>query len=182
MRRRFALDCGGFTACRPSMLARRRQGLCSFARDPRPDPAHLCGRSFAKTRIGWSIGNRRSAAGVAGARELSPMPSAHGQHDAPIAIAAQGWLPRLCARCWRNRSGVDEEWVARARAGPRRRTGAVVPAGGAEVRRSHSAPAGRALEDVADAGRLAEVGDWIIECGTATDLLGRVSEERRRGV
>ena len=39
-----------------------------------------------------------------------------------------------------------------------------------------------ALEDVADAGRLAEVGDWIIECGTATDLLGRVSEERRRGV
>ena len=39
-----------------------------------------------------------------------------------------------------------------------------------------------ALEDVADAGRLAEVGDWIIECATATDLLGRVSEERRRGV
>jgi hypothetical protein len=39
-----------------------------------------------------------------------------------------------------------------------------------------------ALEDVADAGRLAEVGDWIIECGTATDLLARVSDERRRGV
>ena len=30
--------------------------------------------------------------------------------------------------------------------------------------------------------RLAEVGDWIIECARATDLLGRVSEERRRGV
>ena len=39
-----------------------------------------------------------------------------------------------------------------------------------------------ALEDVADAGRLAEVGDWIIECGTAADLLARVSDERRRGV
>ena len=39
-----------------------------------------------------------------------------------------------------------------------------------------------ALEDVADAGRLAEVGDWIIECGTATDLLARVSDERRRGI
>ena len=39
-----------------------------------------------------------------------------------------------------------------------------------------------ALEDVADAGRLAEVGDWIIECGTAAELLARVSDERRRGV
>ena len=39
-----------------------------------------------------------------------------------------------------------------------------------------------ALEDVADAGRLAQVGDWIIECGTAADLLARVSDERRRGV
>ena len=39
-----------------------------------------------------------------------------------------------------------------------------------------------ALEDVADPGRLAEVGDWIIECETAADLLARVSDERRRGV
>ena len=39
-----------------------------------------------------------------------------------------------------------------------------------------------ALEDVADAGRLAEVGDWIIECGTAAELLARVSDERRHGV
>ena len=38
-----------------------------------------------------------------------------------------------------------------------------------------------ALEDVANAGRLEEVGDWIIECGTAADLLARVSDERRRG-
>ena len=40
--------------------------LCWHLRDaghPRPDPAHLCGRSFAKTRIGWSIGNRRSVFG-----------------------------------------------------------------------------------------------------------------------
>ena len=39
-----------------------------------------------------------------------------------------------------------------------------------------------ALEDVADPGRLAEVGDWIIECETAADLLARVSDKRRRGV
>ena len=39
-----------------------------------------------------------------------------------------------------------------------------------------------ALEDVAGAGRLAEVGDWIIECGTAADLLARVSDKRRHGV
>ena len=36
--------------------------------------------------------------------------------------------------------------------------------------------------DEADPGRLAEIGDWIIECGTAADLLARVSDERRRGV
>ena len=35
-----------------------------------------------------------------------------------------------------------------------------------------------ALADVADADRLAEVGDWIIECGTADELLDRVA---RRG-
>ena len=35
-----------------------------------------------------------------------------------------------------------------------------------------------ALADVADADRLAEVGDWIIECGTAAELLARVG---RRG-
>ncbi|MCY4634532.1 MAG: hypothetical protein OXG04_08535 [Acidobacteria bacterium] len=39
-----------------------------------------------------------------------------------------------------------------------------------------------ALEDVTDAGGLAQVGDWIIECGTAADPLARVSDERLRGV
>ena len=74
----------------------------------------------------------------------------------------------------------------------------IVPAGGAEqgdeeltqafrswVAQFDAATARRlaaALEDVADAGRLAEVGDWIIECGTAAELLARVSDERRRGV
>ncbi|MCY4634293.1 MAG: hypothetical protein OXG04_07285 [Acidobacteria bacterium] len=52
--------------------------------------------------------------------------------------------------------------------------------------RKFDAPTARrraaALEDVADAGRLAQVGDWIIECGTAADLLARVSDERLRGV
>ena len=37
------------------------------------------------------------------------------------------------------------------------------------------------LEDVADPGRLTEVRDWIIDCGTGADLLARISEERRRG-
>ena len=32
-----------------------------------------------------------------------------------------------------------------------------------------------ALADVGDADRLAEVGDWIIECGTAAELLDRVA-------
>ena len=35
-----------------------------------------------------------------------------------------------------------------------------------------------ALAEVTDAERLAEVGDWIIECGTADELLARVA---RRG-
>ena len=33
-----------------------------------------------------------------------------------------------------------------------------------------------ALEDVADPDRLAQVGDWIIECDTAADLFGRLSD------
>ena len=45
--------------------------------------------------------------------------------------------------------------------------------------RKFDAAAGRrlaaALADVADAERLAEVGDWIIECGTAAELLARVA-------
>ena len=32
-----------------------------------------------------------------------------------------------------------------------------------------------ALAEVGDADRLAEVGDWIIECGTAGELLDRVA-------
>ena len=32
-----------------------------------------------------------------------------------------------------------------------------------------------ALAEVGDAERLAEVGDWIIECGTADELLDRVA-------
>ena len=31
------------------------------------------------------------------------------------------------------------------------------------------------LAEVADPDRLAEVGDWIIECGTADELLARVA-------
>ena len=36
-----------------------------------------------------------------------------------------------------------------------------------------------ALAEVTDADRLAEVGDWIIECGTAADLLARLPDVRR---
>ena len=33
-----------------------------------------------------------------------------------------------------------------------------------------------ALADVTDAGRLAQVGEWIIECGTAAELFARLTE------
>jgi hypothetical protein len=36
------------------------------------------------------------------------------------------------------------------------------------------------LADVADPDRLTQVGDWIIECGTAAELIARV-DDRRRG-
>ena len=32
------------------------------------------------------------------------------------------------------------------------------------------------LEGVADSARLAQVGDWIIECGTADDLFARLDD------
>ena len=37
-----------------------------------------------------------------------------------------------------------------------------------------------ALGDAADADRLAQVGDWIIECRTAADLLARVLDDGRQ--
>ena len=37
-----------------------------------------------------------------------------------------------------------------------------------------------ALTDVTDPGRLAQVGDWIIECGTAADLFARLADTPRR--
>ena len=105
-----------------------------------------------------------------------------------------GWLPRLeevrtmlaeQVREW------TEEWVEEGREQGREQG---IAQGRAEERallcrqaeRKFDAATARrlaaALEDVANAGRLAEVGDWIIECGTAADLLTRVSDERRRGV
>ncbi len=101
-----------------------------------------------------------------------------------------GWLPRLeevrtmlaeQVREW------TEEWVEEGREQG-------IAQGRAEERallcrqaeRKFDAATARrlaaALEDVADPGRLAEVGDWIIECETAADLLARVSDERRRGI
>ena len=38
-----------------------------------------------------------------------------------------------------------------------------------------------ALGVVTDADRLAQVGDWIIECGTAADLLARVLDDGWQG-
>ena len=38
-----------------------------------------------------------------------------------------------------------------------------------------------ALEVVADPNRLAQVGDWIIECATAADLLARVLDDGWQG-
>ena len=37
------------------------------------------------------------------------------------------------------------------------------------------------LAEVVDPERLAQVGDWIIECGTAAELFARVSDARRSG-
>ena len=37
------------------------------------------------------------------------------------------------------------------------------------------------LAEVADPERLAQVGDWIIECGTAAELFARVADARRSG-
>ena len=37
------------------------------------------------------------------------------------------------------------------------------------------------LAEVVDPERLAQVGDWIIECGTAAELFARVTEIRRPG-
>ena len=121
----------------------------------------------------------------------------------------RGW--RRCARCWRNRFGsgprsgskkAASEGIAQGREqgiAQGREQGIAqgreqgIAQGRAEERallcrqaeRKFDAATARrlaaALEDVADAGRLAEVGDWIIECGTAADLLARVSDERRRG-
>ena len=50
--------------------------------------------------------------------------------------------------------------------------------------RKFDAAAGRqlaaALAGVTDAGRLAQVGEWIIECGTAAELFARLAEASRR--
>ena len=37
------------------------------------------------------------------------------------------------------------------------------------------------LAEVVDPERLAQVGDWIIECGTAAELFARVADARRSG-
>ena len=37
------------------------------------------------------------------------------------------------------------------------------------------------LAEVTDPERLAQVGDWIIECGTAAELFARVADARRSG-
>ena len=50
--------------------------------------------------------------------------------------------------------------------------------------RKFDAAAGRqlaaALAEVTDPDRLAQVGDWIIECGTAADLFARLADTPRR--
>ncbi len=50
------------------------------------------------------------------------------------------------------------------------------------VRKFDSAIVGRraALAEVTDPERLAQVGDWIIECGTAAELFARLADTPRR--
>ena len=54
-----------------------------------------------------------------------------------------------------------------------------------QAARKFDADAARRLEavlaEVADPERLAQVGDWIIECGTAAELFARVADARRSG-
>ncbi len=38
-----------------------------------------------------------------------------------------------------------------------------------------------ALADVTDPGHLAQVGEWIIDCGTAAELFARLAEASPRG-
>ena len=53
-----------------------------------------------------------------------------------------------------------------------------------QAARKFDADAGRqlaaALADVTDPDRLAQVGEWIIECGTATELFARLADTPRR--
>ena len=54
-----------------------------------------------------------------------------------------------------------------------------VPPGGEEVRRGDRLAASwlaALLDRLSDPERLAEVGDWIIECETEAELLGRVQD------
>ena len=56
-----------------------------------------------------------------------------------------------------------------------------------QTRRGKSSPRSRALAarlsglvvHLADPERLAEVGDWVIECGTGTELLARAERSAR---
>ena len=54
-----------------------------------------------------------------------------------------------------------------------------------QAARKFDADAARRLEavlaEVTDPERLAQVGDWIIECGTAAELFARVADARRSG-
>ena len=49
-----------------------------------------------------------------------------------------------------------------------------------QVARKFDAAAGQRLADVTDAGSLAQVGDWIIKCGTAAELFTRLADTSRR--
>ncbi len=54
-----------------------------------------------------------------------------------------------------------------------------------QAARKFEAPAGEqlavALADVTDLDRLVQVGEWIIECGTAVELFARLADTPRRG-
>ena len=111
--------------------------------------------------VGWHAGHRRASAPLQRLEELRTM----------LAETAREWT---------------EQWVEHGRAQG-------IEQGRVEERallcrqaaRKFGAAAGQqlaaALAEVTDLDRLAQVGDWIIECGTAAELFARLADTPPRG-
>ena len=81
----------------------------------------------------------------------------------------------------RPRTGTRTRTQTGTRTRSRRRTRAAVPPTARKFDADTAERLAGVLADIADPERLAQIGDWIIECGTAADLLVRVRNARRLG-